>query len=299
MKNLVIILAALIIGFNTNAQKLKPYVLGAVSNKSMAATKSMVKANLVQSGLMVLGEYMPANDTKRWIIAVTSKDLISAVKKEQGLTGFAAVLRVAITVEGSKVNITYTNPMYWGNAYFRDNFPKVEANYKLFSSKMISAMKKSGVYMGTYFGSEDGVDIDDLRDYQYMFGMPEFDDVVSLGEFSSFEAAKAKVDANIKKGIPGVKLVYAYQIPGTKLKLYGFAINGVDGESSFMPIIDLGSPKHTAFLPYEVLINDNEVIMLHGRYRIAVAFPDLSMSTFSKIMSTPGNIEDALEKVCK
>jgi hypothetical protein len=41
----------------------------------------------------------------------------------------------------------------------------------------------------------------------------------------------------------------------------------------------------------------NEVHMLHGRYRIALSFPDLTMGTFGKIMSTPGNIEELLEQV--
>lgn len=299
MKNLAIIIIALILGININAQNLKPYVLGAVSGKSFEATKAMMKTNLQSAGLKVIGEYRPAKDAKRWILAVTSSDLAAAVKKEGGLRGFAAVLRVAITQEGSIINVSYTNPIYWGNAYFQDDFPKVETNYKAFSGKMVAAMKKSGTYKGTYFGSEKGVEIDDVRDYQYMFGMPEFDDVVTLGEFSSYQAAVSKIDANIKAGISGLQLVYAYEISGTKLKLYGFAINGVDGESSFLPTIDLGSPKHTAFLPYELLVNDKEVVMLHGRYRIALAFPDLAMSTFSKIMSTPGDIEDALKKCCK
>lgn len=292
-------MVALFIGCSVNAENLKPYILGAVSSKSLEATKVLVKTNLQSSGLEVIGEYMPAKDSKRWIIAVTSSDLTAAVKKEGGLRGFAAVLRVAITKEGSNVNITYTNPVYWGNAYFQDDFTKVASNYKAFSNKMISAMKKSGIYKGTYFGSEEGVELDDVREYQYMFGMPDFDDVVTLGEFDSFDAAKNKIDANIKAGVSGLKLVYAYEIPGTKLKLYGFAINGANGESSFLPTIDLGSPKHTAFLPYEVLVNDDEVVMLHGRYRIALAFPDLTMGTFSKIMSTPGDIEDALKKVCQ
>jgi len=40
-----------------------------------------------------------------------------------------------------------------------------------------------------------------------------------------------------------------------------------------------------------------KVLMLHGRFRIAISFPDLTMGTFSKIMSTPGNIEDLLKQV--
>ena len=66
-----------------------------------------------------------------------------------------------------------------------------------------------------------------------------------------------------------------------------------------MPLIDISSPKHTAFLPYELLILDNKVYMLHGRFRIALSFPDLSMGQFMKIVSTPGYIEDTFEKLCE
>ena len=47
----------------------------------------------------------------------------------------------------------------------------------------------------------------------------------------------------------------------------------------------------------EMLVMDNKVVMLHGRFRIALSFPDLTMGTFTKIMSSPGNIEDLLESV--
>jgi hypothetical protein len=41
----------------------------------------------------------------------------------------------------------------------------------------------------------------------------------------------------------------------------------------------------------------NEVHMLHGRFRIALSFPDLKMGTFTKIMSSPGDIQDLLERI--
>ena len=57
-----------------------------------------------------------------------------------------------------------------------------------------------------------------------------------------------------------------------------------------MPIIDIAQQKHVTFLPYELLVVGKEVRMLHGRLRIALSFPDLTMGTFTKIMSTPGEI---------
>ena len=132
-----------------------------------------------------------------------------------------------------------------------------------------------------------------------MFGMPYFDDTIELGDFDNYTAALAKVESSVKKGIPNVKMVYKVAIPGKELTLYGFALSGADGESRFLPIIDINKPKHTAFLPYEILVMGNKVYMLHGRYRIAISFPDLTMGTFSKIMSTPGNIEDLLKQLVK
>ncbi len=299
MKNLLLIVVALIISASINAQVLKPYILGSECGKSLKETKAMVITNLKAEGFKILGEYNPAYDANRSIIIISNSDLTNAVKKVKGLTGFAAALRVALTVEGGKIQITYTNPKYWGNAYFRDDYPKVSSNYDSFATKLTSVMKKSGKYIGTPFGSKDGLSVDDVREYQYTFGMPDFDDVIELEDFDSFAAAKKKVEGNLKTGINGLKLVYSIEIPDTELKLYGIALTASDGEKEFLPKIDLGSPKHTAFLPYEILVKGDEVIMMHGRYRIALAFPDLTMGTFSKIMSTPGYIEDSLEKTCK
>lgn len=299
MKKLVIVFLALLMNANIQAETLKPYILGAVCSKSLTEAKALVKQNLKEAGFNILGEYSPANDANRWLIVVSNNELINAVKKEGGLRGFASSLRVALTIENSKINVTYTNPYYWGNAYFGDDFPKVAAHYNKVNTQFIAAMKKSGVYKGSSFGSKKGVDIDDVRDYQYMFGMPEFDDVVELAEFDSYLAAKTKVESNLKKGVNGLKLIYSIEVPGSELKLYGIALTGAEGEKVFLPKIDLGSPKHTAFLPYEILVKGDEVIMLHGRYRIALAFPDLAMSTFSKIMSTPGYIEEEMKKACK
>jgi len=132
-----------------------------------------------------------------------------------------------------------------------------------------------------------------------MYGMPELDDTEVLRSFSSHSAAVSHIDANLKAGVANISLVYKYTVPGKNLTLYGLTLSGNTGESHFLPTIDLGSPRHTAFLPYEILVKENEVHMLHGRYRIALSFPDLSMSTFMKIVSTPGDIENLMKSVTK
>lgn len=283
--------------FQVNAQALNPYILGASSASSVTDLKATVSEALSTNGLKVVGSYMPASDKNRVVIIITHPELTKAVQTVGGLTGFAVTLRVGITREGAVTNVSYTNPAYWGNAYFRGDFSKVKSNYDAVAKALEGVMKSLDGYKGSSFGSKKGVDADDLHKYHYMMGMPYFDDTEELKEFDSYKDAVAKIDANLKKGVANAKLVYKVSVPGKNLTVYGIGLSGEDGESKFLPKIDIASPKHTAFLPYEILVMGNEVHMLHGRFRIAVSFPDLSMGTFTKIMSTPGDIEDMMEKV--
>ncbi len=69
-----------------------------------------------------------------------------------------------------------------------------------------------------------------------------------------------------------------------------------DGESYFLPKIGM---DHVAAMPYEIILQGKEATILHGKYRIALHWPDLTMGTFMKIMSTPGDIEDTLKGLCE
>ncbi len=280
-------------------QNLSPYILGFETTASIESISAIIQSNLDKVGIDVVGKYQPANDKNRYIMVFSCPELESAIQKTGGLTGFAAALRIAITTENNKTLVTYTNPAYWGNAYFRNDFDKIAPLYNTLTKHLETALRASGAFVGKPYGSKTGLPVKELRKYHYMLGMPYFDEPVILSKFSTYTSALAKVEASIKKGVPNVKMVYKVTIPGKELTLYGFALSGAEGESKFMPIIDIDSPKHTAFLPYEVLVMGNQVLMLHGRYRIALSFPDLTMGTFTKIMSTPGNIEDMLKQLVK
>lgn len=297
MKIIGFILMMLFPFYLVSAQTLSPYVLGIETTENVSTTKVMVAEQLKAAGIHVIGQYQPADDENRWVMVFTSKEMDNAVKTIGGLTGFAGALRLSVTHEAGKTLVTYTNPVYWGNAYFRDDFPKVASNYAALTTKLEKAMSGIGAFVGTPFGSKKGLELDKLRKYHYMAGMPRFDETKELAVFESHEAALAQVEASIKIGVPNVKMVYKHKIPGQNLTLYGFALSGEDGEGKFMPIIDISNPMHTAFLPYEILVKDNEVHMLHGRFRIALSFPDLKMMTFMKIMSTPGDIEDMMKQL--
>ena len=297
MKKLFTIFIALLLVIAVNGQDLKPYILGSTYVGTIDEVKSKIREALETEGFVIAGEYMPAEDASRWVMAVSHPALDKAVKTVGGLTGFASVLRLALTKEEGLINITYTNPEYWGTAYFRDDFDKVKDEYQVVDNAFKKAVAQVGDVKGTPFGSKKGIKVSNLKKYHFMFGMPYFDDAENLADFDSHEQAIATIDKSFAEGKPGVKMVYKHDVPGTNLTLYGVALTGKTGESSFISKIDTESPKHTAFFPYEMLVKDGKVLMLHGRFRIALSFPDLTMGTFTKIMSTPGDIEDLLEQL--
>ena len=179
------------------------------------------------------------------------------------------------------------------------DWEKVSSYYSNLNSKLKTALTGFDENKFTEFGSKKGVSNSDLKKYHYMVGMPYFDDNVKIKEFSSFESAISTIEKNLKSGNSNFKKVYDIKLNSEKIALYGIALPGTDGEKLFMPKIDISSPKHTAFLPYELLVVGNKAYMLHGRFRIALSFPDLTMGQFMKIVSTPGYIEDMMKEVCK
>jgi len=129
-----------------------------------------------------------------------------------------------------------------------------------------------------------------------MMGMPYFTDPVDLNEMPSFENACKTIEKNLKAGKGNTARVYRLKFTKSQIAIYGVALKDKkDGESYFLPII---GEDHIAAMPYELIVIGKKVMMLHGKYRIAIFWPELSMGTFMKISSTPGDIEDVMEVIC-
>ncbi|MFH1851184.1 MAG: hypothetical protein ABIA75_02460 [Candidatus Neomarinimicrobiota bacterium] len=279
-------------------QNLRPYILIAETEWAVPEIAAALKAGLQRNNFQVLGEYQPARDVDRWVVVITAPELLAAVGEVGGLTGFAMALRIGITREADLTQITCVNPLYQGNAYFQGDYPLVEEYYTAFYQRLKTALQDLGIRKWSEFGSEDGLTADRLRKYHYMLGMEYFNDVVKLNTLDDFASAVQTVESNESLS-ENVEIIYSIALAGQELKLYGIALSGDLGEDAFLPVIDTGTPRHTAFLPYEILISGADVFMLHGRYRIALAFPDLTMMTFGKIMTTPGDIEDLLRQLAR
>lgn len=266
------------------AGELKPFVLGSTESGDPAAVAEQTKSALQGQGFTVVGEYAPTPDAK--VIVVTSDELKAAAAKTTN-GGFGAAERVSVTKVGDQVQVAYANPAYTVAAF------RMEGDLAGVSSKLEAALGKSQT-----FGSKEGLSDKELRKYHYMFAMPYFDDVDELGSFPSHAAAVAQIEKNLAAGVGGTKQVFKIDIPGTEQTLFGVGLSdGAGADAKVLESIDNDPLKHTAYLPYALLVTGKEVIALPGKFYIAVNYPDLGMGSFMKISNAPGAILDSLKKV--
>ncbi|MCU7835080.1 MAG: hypothetical protein KZQ83_07460 [gamma proteobacterium symbiont of Taylorina sp.] len=276
----------LLTGLSTaSAENLKPFVLASSAAGDQAAITGETKSKLETAGFEVVGEYSPYKGAS---IIIITNDALKNNAKGTDFGGFGVIQRVAITEINGKVQVTYTNPAYMANVY------RMKGQLNDVTKSLASALGKQQTY-----GSEKGLSASDLQGYHYMFGMPYFDEPDVLVDHKSYDQAVNKVLSGLTAAKHGVSQVYRVDVPGKKQTIIGVAM--ADGESSdtfIMNEVDFKELRSTAHLPYELLIDkDGKVYALNARFRIAVSFPDLSMSgdnSFMRIMGSPDAIKKSL-----
>ena len=276
------------------AQDLSPYIKVGESTESIKTISDQVVSTLNKNGFTVLGTYNPSGKSTLKVVAFTRNDVKGKVIQVVDRGALAAVFKVGLENNGGNVIISYTNPDYLLRAYLMDNYVTFKSTFEKFSTDLKSTFSTLGNEF-TPFGGV--VKADKLKKYHYKIMMPYFTDPVELAEFDSFEQGLSKIQNNLKAKIGDTKLVYKLIYQKEKVAVFGVGLQSSDeGESYFLPKI---GEAHVAALPYEIILQDKVATMLHGKYRIALHWPELTMGTFMKIMSTPGDIEDALEAVCE
>lgn len=270
-------------GITQAATTYKPYIKATVP-------AAEVESKLTEAGFKIVGKYEPYTGAK--VIVITSDRLKEAAALST-FGGYGAVQRVAITDngDGEKVVkvVSYTNPTYWANAYqMKDDL--IDVGVKL----------EEALGNAEEFGSKKGLTENKLKKYHYTVFMPYFTDPVLLAKHANHEQAVSAVEAGLKgeKGDQNdTKFVYRVDIADTNKTLFGMQVLGKsDGaDAKLMSILNkyTKQPEHTAYMPYEILVSGKKVYMLHGKFRIAIAFPDLRMWQFMKIRNAPAGIEEA------
>ena len=294
MKNFFVsILLVLGSSLTLAGQDLSPYLKVAEKQESIKTVSENVRDALQQEGFEVLGTYHPANRGSLEVIAFTRKDLKNTVVKVADRGALAAVMKVGLVAEGEKVTVSCTNPDYLLRAYLGEDYNTHRRSLETFTSDLKTALSSVGDEFTPFGGS---VEAEKLKKYHYKIMMPYFTDPVTLGEYNTFEAGLSTIENNLKQKRGNTVKVYQIVYPDKQIAVFGVGLRDKEeGESYFLPRIGV---EHAAAMPYEIILQNNTATMLHGKYRIALHWPDLTMGTFMKIMSTPGDIEDTLVKLC-
>lgn len=274
--------------------KMLPFVLVSSSAGDLKAIVSDVTGKLKSAGFEIVGSYSPYPYAT--IIAVTNDALKAAVAKSR-FGGYGAAQRVSVTEIKGKIQVAYTNPTYMASAYRMKD--------KLSSTH---AMLAKALGKGKEYGpdEDEAMNDEDLRDYNYMFGMEDFTDHFLMAEHASYQAAVDMVEKNLAKGVSGITKVYRIDISGKDETVFGVAMKGKTEKDKYqddtylMSEIDFKDIRSTPHLPYELLVSGKKVYSQSARFRIAINFPDLSMmgsNSFMNIMDAPDAIKNALTAV--
>ncbi|MBT3935183.1 MAG: hypothetical protein HOF35_13065 [Bacteroidetes bacterium] len=292
MRGLLMVCALFVIS-NTFAQdKISPYYKIGDIKGSISTVSATVVSALQSKDFTIYGKYHPAANADYYVIAFSWKDLYNVAIniKDRGLLG--AMLKVSLIHKDGSVEVSLLNPDYMFNAYYRENYSSYSSKLNIITDDVKTALKSVGTDF-TAFGGQKSAS--DLHKYHYMMGMPYFTDPVELATFNSFNEGLEIIKKNLQNKVGNTAKVYTLTFPKQEVAVFGIALNDKNtGEAHFLPII---GEKHIACMPYEIILEGSKATMLHGRYRIALYWPELTMGTFTKIMSTPGDVENAFKKV--
>lgn len=269
------------------ADTYRPFVAATTNGATVAEAAANATAALEAAGFEVVGQYEPYGDGKAVVIGVTNAELKKAAASNE-FGGFGGVLRAAVTDNAGAIEVSYVNPVYLGYAY------------KLGDLSAIGAQMKEALGDGEEFGAK-GLTQGKLDDYHYMMFMPYFTDKRVIARFSDHAAALHKVAVAFKHPDSDMTPVWEVKISDDQT-LYGVQLHRGKWEGAIEQImkkIDVGTPKSTAALPWELLVTGDKLVYLPGKFRIAVMFPDLPMGTFMQISNVPDDMDASAEELAK
>lgn len=277
-----------LLAFSASVWAISPYIQAdSVSGGTVQAVATAVETKLKAGGFKVVGKYFPKDLAGYGVVIATDDAMLGEVGSVGGHAILGAAIRVGVKANGS---VAYTNPDYWYRAYFRKAFDKKEASVKALQDRLQGALG-AGKGMG---GEEPPAN---LSNYRYMIGMERLDSFKNkLAEYQDFAEALKVVRANLAKGAGKTSKVYEIVMPDRKLAVFGVAMNdGANSDGEWIKKIEM--QESIAGLPYEIYVIDNEVAAPHGRFRIALAFPDVGMGQFMRISSLPNTIIETMGAV--
>lgn len=278
MKNFFsLIVTAIVIGFSGCAGTTPEAEAGVAIEKVVATYKvaayvdeAAAKTKLSAAGFEVVGTYK-SSDKGTTVLFTNAQMKAMADKPTRGL---AAVGRLLVDEERQQISIA--NPVYFGKAFMQKEYSHATA------SATLSSLEKA---FGPLKDSTDKWEFAKLAGYNFMIGMPYYEDMMVVGEGST-----ADLVAKAKKAKGTVSVV---QLSADRYVAF------VDLDRRTKGFVKKTGTQNAQLLPWAVLIEDGKAKALSAKYFIAISYPLLTMSEFMTIATVPGAIENDLKKIFK
>jgi hypothetical protein len=270
---------------------LSPYLEIGRTQSTLSLVATQIKTNLKSAGFEILGEYSPKNQASQLVIAVTRSDLQQETLKITNRGMLAAIFKIGLIENAGEVSVSTLNPEYIFHAYLRKHYATHEPILSKIVNQYLAALKTIGSQQKAFGGEKTDKA---LWSYYYMWpaATQTFDDPVVLAKFSNFEEGVKIIQKNLTEKTGQTTGVFSLILNQEKIAVFGVALNHPKtGEQFFLPKI---GEQNLAALPYEIILTDTQATMLHGKFRLALHWPELSMGQFMTISSTPGDIEETL-----
>ncbi len=180
---------------------------------------------------------------------------------------FLASMRVLVDKKDHLIKMS--NPLYFAKAFSGKQYDEksaLEVLHHLTQTFHSQKLKES----------RDRLKSTLIAKYQFMFGMPYYGDMESVGEGSK--------EALIKKARAKKRVAFVVDLGK------GRALLGMNLSPKTTAFIHNVGEKNALLLPYPVLIEEGEAKILNPKYYIAISYPMLKMSQFMKISDIPDAI---------
>ena len=199
-------------------------------------------------------------------IVFTNDALISIASKAN--KGFMATLRVLVDTKEKTISIT--NPLYLAKAFMQKEFDE-KATKKILDTLIIQFPGLTN--------SKDALKFQLLPQYQFMNGMPKYNNMVEVASGS-----------DLLERVKGNKrLVFTQKLEN------GSTLIGIELRKRTRKFTKKIGRNNAAMLPYPILIENGKAKILDPKYYISLMYPMLTMSEFMTIATIP----DAMIKDCE
>lgn len=229
-----------------------------------------VEEKLKTAGFEILASVPVNKDGTLTSVVFTDKSLIAMSSKEN--RGFMASLRVLVDTKDKTISII--NPLYIAKGFLQNDFDEKAAKEIL--AKLVTQFPNLA-------NSKDSLESKLLSKYQFMMGMPHYEDMIEV----------AQGDDLLEKIKDNDNVLFTQNLEN------GSTLIGIQLSKRTNSFTRRIGRNNAAMLPYPILIENGKAKILDPKYYIAYMYPMLKMSEFMTIATTPDAIVKDCEKIFK